>query len=104
MYADALVQVRMEAPLKMDVNAILDQIGIDASTVIRMLYKKIRALGRIPFDIGLSDKERTMIAARQAMDRILEDNIKKDRPEMTMEEIDAEIAAYRAERKARAAV
>ena len=50
MYAQALVQARMDANLKDSVAAIYDAMGIDLSTAIRMFFKRTLMVGGIPFE------------------------------------------------------
>ena len=43
------VQVRLDADLKRDAEAVFDNIGVDAPTAIRMFFKKVVATRSIPF-------------------------------------------------------
>ena len=48
-----ILQVRVEEALKRDAMKVLDKIGIDMPTVIRVFLKRIVAEGGIPFNINL---------------------------------------------------
>jgi len=98
MYAQALVQARMDAGLKDSVAAIYEALGMDLSTAIRMFFKRSLMVGGIPFETVLPaealkrksfDSLFTMARA-QAADS-----------ELTEADIEAEIAASRRERRAR---
>ena len=101
MYAEAIAQARMDVPLKTTVDAILEQMGLNGAIVIRMLYKKIADLGKLPFEVGISKEELARIRFRQTLDAVTSRNMKSSEAEPTMEEIDAFISNARAERRAR---
>ena len=46
------VQVRVDKNLKRDVERVLDNLGMDAPTAIRMFFKKIVATRSIPFSVS----------------------------------------------------
>lgn len=98
MYAQALVQARMDASLKNSVAAIYDALGMDLSTAIRMFFKRTLMVGGLPFEMvlpaeALKDKPFNALfdmARAQAATRDLSDV-----------DVNAEIAACRRERKMR---
>ncbi|MGN1382800.1 MAG: type II toxin-antitoxin system RelB/DinJ family antitoxin [Eubacterium sp.] len=96
----SLVQVRMDKELKDDANAIFDELGIDMSTAIKMFLKKCVAEGGIPFSLKVQKnkdyKYQGGMAALCELQREAEINGLSD---MSLEEVNAEIAASRAERK-----
>ena len=75
---------------------VYDQLGIDLSTAVRMFLKKSVAVNGIPFEVkNDSSRDRAMAALNKAR------SISKanGNSQMTLDEINAEIAAARKERK-----
>ncbi|MDR0596265.1 MAG: type II toxin-antitoxin system RelB/DinJ family antitoxin [Clostridiales Family XIII bacterium] len=67
----ALIQARVEPELKNDVDAILNDNGLDIPTAIRMFFAKIRQVGGIPFDVKSYNAE--TLAAMDEANRIAND-------------------------------
>ena len=79
----ALVQVKIEPELKIEVEKYLNDFGLDISTAVRVYFKKIVAEQRIPFRIGriLNKKEPSYVpneAFAKYLDEARED-IKNDK-------------------------
>lgn len=53
-----IIQVRVEEVLKRDAMKVLDKIGIDMPTAIRVFLKRIVAENGIPFNINLPKDRR----------------------------------------------
>jgi addiction module RelB/DinJ family antitoxin len=51
----ALIQVRVDRPLKEEVNDIFSSLGIDMSTAVRMFFQRCKKVKGIPFSLTLSD-------------------------------------------------
>ena len=49
MYAQSVIQVRIDKALKDEVGEIFSSIGLDMSTAIRMFFQRCRAVKGIPF-------------------------------------------------------
>ena len=96
--SSSLVQVRMDTELRDSANTIFDELGIDMSTAIKMFLKKCVAEGGIPFSLKIQKnrdyKSMEGMAALYELQREAEANGLSD---MSLEEINAEIAASRAE-------
>lgn len=96
--SSSLAQVRMDTELRNSANIIFDELGIDMSTAIKMFLKKCVAEGGIPFSLKIQKnrdyKSMEGIAALRELQREAEANGLSD---MSLEEINAEIAASRAE-------
>ena len=95
----ANIQVRVDDELKEKASFIFDCLGIDISTAIRMFLVRSVAVNGLPFPTILDDgyKERALAAMQK-----LSENAKANGTQnMTMEEIDAEIALMRKERRER---
>lgn len=73
---------------------------MSANTAMNVFMRAVAETKSIPFTIGRRKKD-----SRQEfgdlLKQSLEENRRMDRPELSLEEINAEIAAVRAERKAR---
>ena len=90
------LQVRIDDDLKTQATMVYDQLGLDLSTAVRMFLKKSVAVNGIPFEVkNDSSRDRAMAALNMARS-ISEAN---GNSQMTLDEINAEIAAARKERK-----
>ena len=96
-----LIQFRVDKDLKQEVADICDALGTDMPTVFRMCMKQIKIVRGIPFSTKLPDIVVTRSEAMNAFDQLRQEAA--GTPEMSLEEINKEIAAVRAERKARKA-
>lgn len=96
MYAQSLIQVRVDRPLKDDVSGIFEMLGMDISTAIRMFLQKCRMERGIPFAMTVPDE----VLARQETKRAMQELRQASEGDLSMDEIDAEIAAARKDRRA----
>ena len=92
----AVLQVRVDDELKNQASEILDAIGVDLSTAVRMFLKKVIIERGIPFDTRIDESSLKFLMAMREMQRISEEN---GNSEMTLEEINEEIRLAREERK-----
>jgi DNA-damage-inducible protein J len=53
----ALIQVRIDAGLKKEAEALLNDMGLDTSTAIRVFFKQIIAQKSIPFTIASAGEQ-----------------------------------------------
>lgn len=97
--ATSIVQFRVEDELKMEATAIYEKLGIDLSTAIRMFLKRSVMENGIPFSMTL-DKEYNALHALQAVKELNAQAAKSGASEMSLDDINEEIAAYRKSRKA----
>lgn len=100
MAEQALVQVRLDKDLRDEVADIYAKMGLDIPTAIRMFFARTKIEKGLPFSTTLPRADEKMLQERslQALE-----NIRVNAgtlPEMTLDEINAEIVAARAERKA----
>lgn len=51
------IQVKVDADLKMDVDRVLDALGLSQTTLITALYKRVAASGGVPFDLQMTERE-----------------------------------------------
>lgn len=91
-----LIQVRVDSETKKEATALFEELGLDLSTAIRSFLKKAIAVGGIPFEIRLGNNTRRAMEAVRSMRETSEANGNRD---MTLDEINSEIAAARRERK-----
>ncbi|MGN0255992.1 MAG: type II toxin-antitoxin system RelB/DinJ family antitoxin [Chordicoccus sp.] len=98
--SSSLVQVRMDTELRDNANQLFDELGLDMSTAIKMFLKKCVAEGGIPFSLKVPKnkeyKSSDGMAALRELQREAELNGLSD---MSLDEINAEISAARAEPK-----
>ena len=90
--------VRTDANLKAVFTSLCEEFGMSANTAMNVFMRAVAETKSIPFTIG---KKKDAEADR--LFQLMEENRKanQDRPELTLDEINAEIAAARAEMKAR---
>ncbi len=98
MAEQTLIQFRVDKELKQEVADICDALGTDMPTVFRMCMKQIKIVRGIPFPTKLPEAVVTRSEAMKAFDQLRREAA--GIPEMSLEEINEEIAAVRAERKA----
>ena len=96
MAEQVLIQFRADKTLKQEVADIYEQLGMDLPTAFRMFMKKSKQVRGLPFDAVLPDNNKRE-DFREAFIALREDG--KDVPEMSLDEINAEIKAARTERK-----
>lgn len=91
--ANSLIQFRTEESLRVKATNICEKLGIDLQTYMRMCISRLIQENGIPFSMKLDDlSENKAIAAMKSASRIAEENGLSD---MTLEEINAEIAEAR---------
>jgi DNA-damage-inducible protein J len=96
--ANALVQVRVDENLKQEAGKLFEQLGIDIPTAFRIFLKKSVQEGGLPFDMKVNEPYRASAgwqAVLEAGKQAAENGISQ----MTMEEINAEIALARQEKR-----
>lgn len=99
MSEQALIQFRVDKDLKQDVAEICDALGTDLPTVFRMCMKQMQIARGIPFPTRLPE---AVVTRREALDAFEEMRRQAaDFPELTLDEINEEIRAARAERAER---
>lgn len=108
--AQTAFSIRMDDGLKRDFSRFCENIGMTMSTAFVVFAKATLRERRIPFEISDSSEfavpaERipSRTEALRAFERIRAEVQSRGVPEMTMDEIDAEIAAARGERRRRKA-
>ena len=92
-----LNQFRSDKTLREDCVAIYEAMGMDLNTAFRMFMERTRMVRGLPFPAVLPENRLTKAEAKKALDDLRSEAA--DLPELSLEEINAEIAASRAERK-----
>ena len=96
--ATSVVQFRVDDELKEQATAVCENLGIDLPTALRMFMKRTVLANGIPFNMTLPNEDYRSNRAVRAMFAQGEDAKKNGTADMTLEEINAEIAASRTER------
>ena len=92
-----LNQFRSDKTLREDCVAIYEALGMDLNTAFRMFMERTRMVRGLPFPAVLPETRMTRTEARATVEAMRREAA--DAPEMTLEEINAEIRAARAERE-----
>lgn len=90
--ANSLVQFRTDDSTRLKAISICERLGIDLSTYMRMCIARLISENGIPFSMKLDENKNKAILAMREASRIAEENGISD---MTLEEINAEIAEAR---------
>jgi addiction module RelB/DinJ family antitoxin len=100
------LSIRIDRNLKDEADMVFNALGMNLTTAITVFVRQSVRQRKIPFEISLAtmDSERRVVMAEAmaASERILQASIQNGTDKMTMEDIDAEIAAVRKKRKAKA--
>lgn len=92
-----LIQFRADKALKQEVSEIYEQLGLDLPTAFRMFMTKSKIVKGLPFEAVLPKNTVTRAEAKKAFYEMRKQVA--DLPEMSLDEINAEILASRTERK-----
>ena len=96
--ATTINQIRVDDELKNEAAAVYEKLGIHLSTAMRMFLKRSVMENGIPFPMTLQ-KNYNSEKALQAVKTLNADALNNGTSELSLEDINAEIAAYRKERK-----
>lgn len=103
--ASSVLQVRVDEGLRSQAAAIYEDLGIDLQTAVRIFLKKSVMENGLPFGMTLPQKKApsTVEAGIKAVQSMRESAEKAGLSDMSLDEINAEIAAARVERNTRGA-
>ena len=87
----ALVQIKVDTETKTEVTSIYESLGLDLPTAVRIFFKKSIAVGGLPFELRDDTRSKRWDIYKNARNSIQKNNV----PEMSIDEINAEIAAVR---------
>ena len=99
MSEQVLNQFRSDKALREDCIAIYEAMGMDLNTAFRMFMERTRMVRGLPFPAVLPDNRMTRAEARAAIEAMRQEAA--DAPDMSLDEINAEIHAARQERNQR---
>ena len=92
------MSVRIDNQQKAKFDSLCEQFGMSANTAINIFVRQVIRLRRIPFIISAAESDEDIRAkAIQTIKEIREDA--QNRPELTLDEINAEINAVREARR-----
>ena len=94
------LNIRIDRDLKNEADQIFTALGMNLTTAITVFVRQAVRQKKIPFEIALNSGV-SMRDAMAATECIWSNSIKNGTDKMTLEEIDNEILAARAERKSR---
>jgi len=101
------LSIRIDRDLKDEAENVFGALGMNLTTAITVFVRQAVRQKKIPFEIALypavDNKAVSMLEAMAATERIWQNSIQNGTDELTLDEINAEIAASRADRKARKA-
>lgn len=97
MSEQVLIQFRADKALKQEVAEIYEKLGMDLPTAFRMFMVKSKMVKGLPFDALLPENTITRAEAKNAFYELR--NQAANVPEMSLDEINAEIQAARKERR-----
>jgi addiction module RelB/DinJ family antitoxin len=99
------LSIRIDRDLKEEAETVFNALGMNLTTAITVFVRQAVRQKKIPFEIALypegDSKSITMLDAIAASERIWKNSVQNGTDTLTMDDIDAEIAASRAEKKAR---
>lgn len=99
MAEQVLNQFRSDKALREECAAIYEAMGMDLNTAFRMFMERTRMVRGLPFPAVLPSNKMTRLEAQAVIDKMRQEAA--EAPEITLDEINAEICAARAERKAK---
>ncbi|MBQ8954136.1 MAG: type II toxin-antitoxin system RelB/DinJ family antitoxin [Clostridia bacterium] len=99
MAEQVLNQFRSDKALRDECAAIYEAMGMDLNTAFRMFMERTRMVRGLPFPAVLPEKQMTKLEAKAAIQALRDEAA--NLPEMSLDEINTEISAVRAERKKR---
>jgi len=93
------VNIRMDRDVKAQADSLFSDLGFNLTTAINAFVKQALREGAIPFYIKTTRPVSGRENLRMAFDSAQRQSVTNGTDRVTMEEIDAEIAAYRQGRK-----
>ena len=97
-----LLEIPVAEELRDEAAEICEELGISLPAAIQLFLKRLVLVKGIPFPMKMPKRDYKAEQAVQAARKLSEEAARNGTANMTMEEIDAEIAIVRAERYARA--
>ena len=96
----ASLNIKIDRNLKIQADNLFNRMGMNLTTAVNIFVRQAVKEQAIPFRIYVTDNEKEILEkAKQALKDIQAQSVINGTSEMTMDEIDAEIAAYRQEKR-----
>jgi len=95
------INFRMNKEIKKQFDSILEEIGLNPSTAFNMFARLVVRENGLPFPITIKKEDNINSEARQLLSEIRDESTQNGTDKLTMEEINAEIALYRKEKRER---
>ena len=102
MSEQVLIQFRADKELKEICSGIYTKMGIDLNTAFQLFMERTKDIKGFPFQVKIPENRISHSEALTAFNELREQA--KDIPEMSLEEINAEINSVRAEKRKRNAI
>ncbi len=99
--ATSVMQVRVDDELRTQAAAVYEELGLDLPTAIRMFLKRSVMVNGVPFSMTLPKQENQTERVLRALQNLSDAAQENGTANMTLDEINAEIAASRTERAAK---
>ncbi|MEE0352897.1 MAG: type II toxin-antitoxin system RelB/DinJ family antitoxin [Treponema sp.] len=96
--ASTLVQIRVDEDLKNEATSIFEQLGLDLPTAFRIFLKKSVEERGIPFSMRVNSEKKALKQANNILKMANKEAKKNKIQNLTLDEINAEISAYRKEK------
>lgn len=96
--ASTLVQIRVDEDLKNEATSIFEQLGLDLPTAFRIFLKKSVEERGIPFSMRVTSEKKALKQANNILKMANKEAKKNKIQNLTLDEINAEIRAYRKEK------
>ncbi|MCL1831471.1 MAG: type II toxin-antitoxin system RelB/DinJ family antitoxin [Oscillospiraceae bacterium] len=94
------LNIRIDRDLKTEADFILGRMGMNLSTAVNVFVRQVVQERAIPFRIKLNDDDDEVLSrAKTALKALQTHSFINGTSEMTMDEIDDEITAYRSEKR-----
>ena len=93
--ASTLVQIRVDEDLKNEAVSIFERLGLDLPTAFRIFLKKSVEERGIPFSMKVNFEKTSLKKGMKAFNALRREAKKKGLQGMSLDEINAEIRAYR---------
>lgn len=99
--SQATISIRVDQGLKKRFDSLCETFGLSTSAAFNVFMKTVVRERRIPFEIRADNGEEVRQKSFAAFEAMRKTVAESETPEMTLEEINAEIKSARAERNAR---
>ena len=100
MLAATSLNIKMDRDLKAKADALFGKMGMTLTTAVNVFVRQAVQEQAIPFRIYVDNDDAALSMAKEALKDMQAQSVINGTSEMTMDEIDAEIAAYRQEKRA----